>query len=224
MSENRRKKDSAKLVWDTKPKRAPNPRDIEFQTAEIVIPNPQKAQGNLPLFAVPQSGLTSLFPGQMRELPLGGFDIDKTKMNRLIWGDNLLAMQALLAQGYAGKIDLIYIDPPFKSDADYSFQLTVEEKRIIKEASVIDRVRASQSRLTKGTQHSHHIVIVHRRALTFLSQTTSVSGFLVKSVKCYSSQEGSHYELSISRIFLNKKRRNLKKGETIDRYSFERRN
>jgi hypothetical protein len=30
--------------------------------------------------------------------------------------------------------------------------------------------------------------------------------------------------LSISQIFLNKKRRNLKKGETIDRYSFERRN
>jgi len=29
--------------------------------------------------------------------------------------------------------------------------------------------------------------------------------------------------LSISQIFLNKKRRNLKKGETIDRYSFERR-
>ncbi|MFN9671480.1 MAG: hypothetical protein ACK552_02425, partial [Microcystis sp.] len=32
------------------------------------------------------------------------------------------------------------------------------------------------------------------------------------------------HRLSISRIFLNKKRRNLKKGETIDRYSFERRN
>ncbi|WP_419547379.1 hypothetical protein, partial [Microcystis sp.] len=32
------------------------------------------------------------------------------------------------------------------------------------------------------------------------------------------------FRLSISRIFLNKKRRNLKKGETIDRYSFERRN
>ena len=45
---NRRKKDSAKLVWDTKPKRAPNPRDIEFQTAEIVIPNPKEAQGDLP--------------------------------------------------------------------------------------------------------------------------------------------------------------------------------
>ncbi len=140
MSENRRKKDSAKLVWDTKPKRAPNPRDIEFQTAEIVIPNPQKAQGNLPLLAVPQSGLTSLFPGQMGELPLGGFDIDKTKMNRLIWGDNLLAMQALLAQGYAGKIDLIYIDPPFLSSADYSFQLSIEDKQVTKEASIIERL------------------------------------------------------------------------------------
>lgn len=36
-----RKKDSARLHWDTKPRRAPNPRDIEFQTAELVIPNPQ---------------------------------------------------------------------------------------------------------------------------------------------------------------------------------------
>jgi adenine-specific DNA-methyltransferase len=32
----RRKKDSARLVWDTKPKRAANPKDIEFQTAEIL--------------------------------------------------------------------------------------------------------------------------------------------------------------------------------------------
>ena len=140
MPENRRHKDSAKLVWDTKPKRAPNPRDIEFQTAEIVIPNPQEAQGNLPLFAAPQAGLTSLFPGQMGELPLGGHEIDKTKMNRLIWGDNLLAMQALLAQGYAGKVDLIYIDPPFASSADYSFQLFIDEKKIDKDSNIIEKL------------------------------------------------------------------------------------
>ena len=51
----RRRKDSAKLVWDTKPKRAPNPKDIEFQTAEIVIPNLQEEQGSLPLFLVAES-------------------------------------------------------------------------------------------------------------------------------------------------------------------------
>ena len=55
MSTRRRRKDSAKLVWDTKPKRAPNPKDIEFQTAEIVIPNPQEEQGSLPLFLVAES-------------------------------------------------------------------------------------------------------------------------------------------------------------------------
>ena len=139
---NRRRKDSARLVWDTKPKRAPNPRDIEFQTAEIVIPNPQEAQGtfDLPFLTMAQSGVTSLFPGQMGELPLAGTEIDKSKMNRLIWGDNLLAMQALLAQGYAGKIDLIYIDPPFASSADYSFPLTIEGIQIDKEASVIERI------------------------------------------------------------------------------------
>ncbi|MBD2130095.1 site-specific DNA-methyltransferase [Microcoleus sp. ZQ-A2] len=142
MTENRRRKDSAKLVWDTKPKRAPNPRDIEFQTAEIVIPNPKTVEGelDLPLFTASQTGVTSLFPGEMGELPLGGYEIDKSKMNRLIWGDNLLAMQALLAQGYAGKIDLIYIDPPFSSNADYSYQVAVEGQQIEKEASIIERL------------------------------------------------------------------------------------
>lgn len=49
---NRRRKDSVKIGWDTKPKRAPNPRDIEFQTAEVVIPNPQQEQGHFSLFIV----------------------------------------------------------------------------------------------------------------------------------------------------------------------------
>lgn len=66
--------------------------------------------------------------------------LDKSKWNRLIWGDNLLAMQALLANGYAGKIDLIYIDPPFNSDADYSHQIIVEGKQVEKEASIIERL------------------------------------------------------------------------------------
>src|SRR3990172_5273078 len=105
-----RKKDSARLVWDSKPRRAPNPKDIEFQTAEIVIPNPQY-KDKLPL--------------SFRDGLFGEKEIDKQKMNRLIWGDNLLAMQALLSQGYEGKINLIYIDPPFDSKADYSHKMTI---------------------------------------------------------------------------------------------------
>jgi DNA modification methylase len=124
-NEKLRKKDSARLVWDTKPRRAPNPKDIEFQTAEVVIPNPQTA-GQLPL--------------SFRDGLLGEEEIDKQKMNRLIWGDNLLAMQALLAQGYEGKINLIYIDPPFDSKADYSHKMTIEGSEFTKEPSVIERL------------------------------------------------------------------------------------
>ena len=139
---NRRRKDSAKLVWDTKPKRAPNPRDIEFQTAEIVIPNLKTIKGelDLPLFAKPHSGVTSLLSSQMGELPLGGFELDKSQMNRLVWGDNLLAMQALLSQGYEGKVDLIYIDPPFASEADYTHEITIDGKQVSKEVSIIERL------------------------------------------------------------------------------------
>ncbi|MDP3296751.1 MAG: site-specific DNA-methyltransferase [Thermodesulfovibrionia bacterium] len=109
-NENIRKKDSARLAWDSKPRRAPNPKDIEFQTAEVVIPNPAHRE-QLPL--------------SFRDGKLGEAEIDKQKMSRLIWGDNLLAMQALLTQGYEGKINLIYIDPPFDSKADYSHKMTI---------------------------------------------------------------------------------------------------
>ena len=108
-----RKKDSARLVWDSKPRRAPNPKDIEFQTAEVVIPNPAHRE-QLPL--------------SFKDGLIGETEIDKQKMNRLIWGDNLLAMQALLTQGYEGKINLIYIDPPFDSKADYSHKMTIPIK------------------------------------------------------------------------------------------------
>ena len=38
--------------------------------------------------------------------------------NRLIWGDNKLVMASLLKE-FKGKIDLVYIDPPFDVGADY---------------------------------------------------------------------------------------------------------
>src|SRR3989344_4501758 len=120
-----RKKDSARIVWDSKPHRVPNPKDIEFQTAEVVIPNLETA-GTLPM--------------SFQDKLLGEEELDKQKMNRLIWGDNLLAMQALLNQGYEGKINLIYIDPPFDSKADYSHKIKLGETEFTKEPSVIERL------------------------------------------------------------------------------------
>ncbi len=59
--------------------------------------------------------------------------------NKLIWGDNLLVMSSLL-QKFAGKIDLIYIDPPFATGADFSFEAIVGEETLslAKDQSVIE--------------------------------------------------------------------------------------
>jgi len=125
-NERARKKDSARLVWDSKPRRAPNPRDIEFQTAEVVIPNWVRDGGQIPM--------------SFRDGLFGEQDLDKQQMNRLSWGDNLLAMQALLAQGYEGKISLIYIDPPFASSEDYYYSITLSGEEVTKEPSPVERL------------------------------------------------------------------------------------
>ena len=59
--------------------------------------------------------------------------------NKLIWGDNLLVMGSLLEK-FAGKIDLIYIDPPFATGADFSFTSEIGEsgEEVTKEQSVIE--------------------------------------------------------------------------------------
>ncbi len=63
--------------------------------------------------------------GQLSPRPSGeGAGVRENWTNRLIYGDNLLAMAALLSgdettPSLRGKVDLIYIDPPFDSKADY---------------------------------------------------------------------------------------------------------
>jgi adenine-specific DNA-methyltransferase len=57
--------------------------------------------------------------------------------NKLIWGDNLLVMGSLLEK-FAGKVGLIYIDPPFATGADFSFRAFVGDEEVTKEASLIE--------------------------------------------------------------------------------------
>ena len=54
--------------------------------------------------------------------------------NQLYQGDNLIAIEKLLKEGYRGKIDLIYIDPPFLTKTNYTGRIIVQngkEKEII---------------------------------------------------------------------------------------------
>ena len=59
--------------------------------------------------------------------------------NKLIWGDNLLVMGSLLEK-FGGKIDLIYIDPPFATGSDFRFNARIGEQgdEATKEHSIIE--------------------------------------------------------------------------------------
>jgi DNA modification methylase len=68
-----------------------------------------------------------------------GDTFDDGWRNKLIWGDNLLVMGALLEK-FAGKVDLIYIDPPFATGTDFSFKTEIGEKglEVEKEQTAIE--------------------------------------------------------------------------------------
>jgi adenine-specific DNA-methyltransferase len=57
--------------------------------------------------------------------------------NALVWGDNKLVMGSLLEK-YAGKIKLIYIDPPFDTGADFSSRVYVGDESIAKMPSILE--------------------------------------------------------------------------------------
>lgn len=72
--------------------------------------------------------------------------------NRLINGDNLFAMQALLTGDPAtglpsmrGKIDLIYIDPPFDSKADYRTKITLPNGDVEQKPTVLEQFAYSDT-------------------------------------------------------------------------------
>jgi adenine-specific DNA-methyltransferase len=77
-------------------------------------------------------------------------DLNPANMNRLIYGDNLLAMAALLAgdeqvPSMRGKIDLIYIDPPFDSKADYRTKITLPGGEIEQKPTAIEQFAYSDT-------------------------------------------------------------------------------
>ncbi len=70
--------------------------------------------------------------------------------NRLIYGDNLLAMAALLAgdehtPSLRGRVDLIYIDPPFDSKADYRTKVALPGVELEQRPTVIEQFAYSDT-------------------------------------------------------------------------------
>ena len=103
---------------------------LPFQVIETV--NESRATREVKKGGV-QGGLFDVYEGKEGETFEAGW------RNKLIWGDNLVVMGSLLEK-FAGKIDLIYIDPPFATGADFSFTTKIGEsgEEITKEQSSIE--------------------------------------------------------------------------------------
>ena len=98
------------LIWDgkydaNKKRVQPVRLALPFQTIETINESNQQRQQMLDLFS---SGK------------------DTEWRNRLIWGDKKYVLSSLLEE-FRGKVDLIYIDPPFATGADFSFTAQIPD-------------------------------------------------------------------------------------------------
>lgn len=113
-------------------------KEVERILDRISGPNRMTLQTNE--FVLPSKDATGLFAGRNDK------EANEEWKNRLIYGDNLLAMQALLIgdkesnlPSMRGKIDLIYIDPPFDSKADYRTKVILQGADLEQKPAVIEQ-------------------------------------------------------------------------------------
>ena len=128
-------------------------KEVERILARAQSDNKMMLQTNE--YVLPARDESGLFRGEIRACcppdNMNSCDTDGW-FNRLIHGDNLFAMQALLSGDPAtglpsmrGKIDLIYIDPPFDSKADYRTKINLPNGDIEQKPTVLEQFAYSDT-------------------------------------------------------------------------------
>ncbi len=132
---------------------------VGLQTRELVMPAKDSAVTDWVNQAVRQqahdvqSDVFAMGQGSLIASPqgtLGSSAQAQPWMNRLIYGDNLLAMAALLSgddttPSLRGKVDLIYIDPPYDSKADYRTKVTLPGVELEQKPTVLEQFAYSDT-------------------------------------------------------------------------------
>lgn len=145
------------LIWDGKydehgRRKGPLRVALPFQTVETVNESSQQRQRSLDLFS---SGR------------------DPEWRNRLIWGDKKYVLPSLLSE-FAGKVDLIYIDPPFATGQNFSIEVSLDGQEFVKEPSMIELL-AYRDTWSKG--YDSYLAWFHEAA-AFLRDLLSDRGSL----------------------------------------------
>jgi adenine-specific DNA-methyltransferase len=138
------------LVWEGKYDEYGNRREVDIAGSSMPL---QKIE----TIDQPRSEAAATGQLAMFEKQLAGKKQDDFR-NRLIWGDNKLVMASLLKE-FKGKIDLIYIDPPFDVGADFTMNVPIGDDRdtVGKDQSTLEMV-AYRDMWGKGTDSYLHMM------------------------------------------------------------------
>lgn len=153
------------LVWDGKYDEYGRRREVDI--AAWSLPMQKIETVDEPRQRAEAEGQMELFEKQ-----LGGRKRDDFR-NRLIWGDNKLVMASLLKE-FKGKLDLIYIDPPFDVGADFTMSVPIGggKETIEKDQSTLEMV-AYRDMWGKGTDSYLHMMY---ERLTLMRELLSETG------------------------------------------------
>lgn len=157
------------LVWEGKYDEFGNRREVDV--AACAMPMQKIETIDQPRSEAAAAGQLQLFEQTSKRL-------DDFR-NMLIWGDNKLVMASLLKQ-FKGKIDLIYIDPPFDVGADFTMNVAVgdESDEVGKDQSALEMV-AYRDTWGKGTDSYLHMMY---ERLIMMKDLLSENAFIVVHV------------------------------------------
>ncbi len=138
---NNNNKKYTELIWADKYKDFTQPKK-KTEIERIALPFQLTETVNEPRMKEYEASLGKMFYPKA-EYPE---NYPKDWKNKLIWGDNKIVMESLLRgdkssgiPSMAGKINLIYIDPPFFTGSDFSIKVKVGNEKVEKEPSVIEQ-------------------------------------------------------------------------------------
>lgn len=139
------------LVWEGKYDEYGNRREVDV--AGLAMPLQKIETIDQPRAEAAEAGDQQLLAFEKKSPRRDDF------RNRLIWGDNKLVMASLLKE-FKGKIDLIYIDPPFDVGADFRMTVPVgdESETVSKDQSTLEMV-AYRDMWGKGTDSYLHMMV-----------------------------------------------------------------
>src|SRR5690349_4178868 len=116
---------TTELVWpgkyneDGTRKEVPKAR-LPFQVIETI----NESRATREASKIPQNlSLFDIYSGKEGETFEAGW------RNKLIWGDCALVLSSLAAR-FAGKVQLVYLDPPFATGSDFAFNTFIGEEDI----------------------------------------------------------------------------------------------